>query len=224
MSIEIRMGHAEIIPPQHLLLIHSVFFFYGNAANEKLSRQVAIDIEQHWNEFETSVSLRNNLYKVQFRIEGFYRPDLQPGEVFENTNPRYNYFRIEESSPMEVSFVDGIGSNTGYFLLKNLLQDSTTAAHEYGHTLGLIHPNELDIRGRGAPGIMFPRGTIVDAIHQYNPAAIPGDNFNGGTMNPISRKVLQQDIDNLQLHKLHFNEKGVALVGDFSSVWHEAYV
>jgi hypothetical protein len=217
------MGHAELIPHQHLLLIHSIFFFYGNAANEELSKQIANDIQSHWNEGEAFAIIRHNKYKVKFAIEGFCAKDLTPTEVFENTDPKNNYFRIEEKSPLEVSFVDGIGCNTGYFLLKNLLQDATTAAHEYGHTIGLIHPHELDIRGRGVPGIMYPRGTVVDALHQYNPNAIPGDNTNGGTMNPFSRKVLQQDIDNLKLNKLSFDKNGFAVVGDFSSMWHEAY-
>jgi hypothetical protein len=216
------MGEAELIHHKKQLLIRSVFFFYGNAASDELSKQIARDIEQHWNEAEAIIHLRHDTYKVLFSIEGFYAKDLTPLDVFENTNQRNNYFRIEESSPMEVSFVDGIGSNTGLFLLKNLLQDSTTAAHEYGHTLGLKHPHELDIRGRGVPGIMYPRGTVVDAMHQYNPQATAGDNFNGGTMNPFARKVLQQDIDNLKLHKLSFNKNGFAIVGEFSSVWHDA--
>ena len=216
------MGHAELLPQQHLLLIHSIFFLYGNAATEALSMQVANDIQQHWNEGDFFAIIKNRRFKVQFRIDGIYRQHLAPIEVFENTDPKNNYFRIEETSPMEVSFVDGIGCNTGYFLLQNLLQDSTTAAHEYGHTIGLVHPYHLDIRGRGVPGIMYPRGTIVDAEYQYNPGARAGENFNGGTMNPVSRKVLQQDIDHLRLHKLDFNEKGFAILGDFSSIWHEA--
>lgn len=217
------MGLAELISQQHILLIRSVLFFYGNAANEELSKKVADDIQLHWNQGEAFTILRHDRYKVLFDIKGFYMKDLTPIQIFENTDPLNNYFRIENTSPLQVSFVDGIGSNTGYFLLNNLLQDSTTAAHEYGHTIGLIHPHELDIRGRGVPGIMYPRGTVVDAVHQYNPGAIAGDNTNGGTMNPFSRKVLQQDIDNLKLHKLNFDKNGFAVVGDFSSVWHEAY-
>ncbi|MES2851019.1 MAG: peptidase M10 [Bacteroidota bacterium] len=217
------MGQAELIPQQHLLLINSILFLYGNAATDELSKQIARNIQQHWNEGEAFTIIKHKKYKLMFDIKGIHAKDLTPAEVFENTDPKNNYFRIEETSPMEVSFVDGIGCNTGYFLLNNLLQDSTTAAHEYGHTLGLIHPHELDIRGRGVPGIMYPRGTVVDARHQYNPNAIAGDNTNGGTMNPFSRKVLQQDIDNLKLHKLSFDKNGFAVVGEFSSLWHEAY-
>jgi hypothetical protein len=121
-----------------------------------------------------------------------------------------------------ISFVDGIGSNTGYFKLDNLLQTSTTAAHEYGHTIGLIHPDNLDIRGKGIPGIMFPRGTICDPQFQYDPAAEPGKP--GGTLNPQHRKVLQSDIEDLKLHRLFFNEKNRAIVGEFSSLYHEKHI
>ena len=217
------MGEAEIQQYNRQLVTRSIFFFYGNAANNELSKQIARDIQNHWNEGDATVIINHDRYKVIFKIDGFCKKELSATEVYENTNPKNNYFRIEESSAMEVSFVDGIGCNTGYFLLSNLLQDSTTAAHEYGHTLGLIHPHELDIRGRGIPGIMYPRGTVVDAMHQYNPNALAGDNTNGGTMNPLSRKVLQKDIDNLKLNKLSFDKNGFAVVGEFSSVWHEAH-
>ena len=48
------------------------------------------------------------------------------------------------------------------FLVDNLKQTSTTAAHEYGHTIGLVHPDVLDLRGGRELGIMYPRGTICD--------------------------------------------------------------
>jgi hypothetical protein len=142
--------------------------------------------------------------------------------VFENTNPRYNYFRIEAFAGGNISFVDGLGCNTGYFKLDNLLNHSTTAAHEYGHTLGLDHPKILDIRGQGVPGIMYPRGTIVDPPFQYSPVARPLEP--GGTINPFTRKVLQSDIDALGLNRLRFNKEGFAVLGDFSSIWHEAHM
>jgi hypothetical protein len=141
--------------------------------------------------------------------------------VYENVDPRKNYFRVEEYASGNISFVDGINSNTGYFKLENLLNNSSTAAHEFGHTLGLDHPENIDIRGKGTPGIMYPRGTIVDPQFQYDPAVEPG--LKGGTMNPYTRKVLREDIESLRLDRLEFNEKGMAIVGGFTSVWHDAH-
>jgi len=142
-------------------------------------------------------------------------------DVHENTDPRKNFFRVETFANGNISFVDDINSNTGYFKLDNLLNNSTTAAHEFGHTIGLEHPEILDIRGRGTPGIMYPRGTIVDPVFQYDPKAAPLQP--GGTINPFTRKVLLNDIADLRLDKLDFDENGLAVLGAFSSVWHDAH-
>jgi hypothetical protein len=215
------MGEVELKTNNHQLYIHSVLFFYGNAACDALSFQIANDIADHWNAAQGRVRIKNTLYDVLFDIEGVWAKTLVPEMVFENTNPRNNYFRIEEFAQDNISFADDVGSNTGYFKLDNLLNNSTTAAHEYGHTIGLHHPDILDIRGKGTPGIMYPRGTIVDAIHQYSPVAEPL--APGGTMNPFSRKVLQQDIDNLHLQKISYNRNGFAMIGNFTSVWHQQH-
>lgn len=215
------MGEAEL--QQSSIVIHSTIFFYGSAATDALSAEIAKDIADHWNEPRGVISIGGKTYRVIFDIEGVWAQSLTPEMVFENANPRNNYFRIEAFAGTgfnAVSSVDGLGSNTGYFKLDNLLNHSTTAAHEYGHTLGLDHPKLLDIRGRGVPGIMYPRGTIVDPPFQYSPIAKPGQP--GGTMNPFFRKVLQQDIESLRIHRLRFNRDGFATLGDFSSVWHEA--
>ena len=215
------MGEVEIISGKGLLVINASLFFYGRAATDSLSSQIAADIALHWNEPKGSVIIRQQRYDVHFQMEGIFAPWLTPLMVYENTNPRNNYFRIENESPVEVSFVDGIGCNTGYFKLGNLLQSSTTAAHEFGHSIGLQHPAVLDIRGKGIPGIMYPRGTIVDQPFQYNHAAHVGEP--GSTINPHTRKVLQQDIEMLQFNKLLFNQQGFAVLGDFTSVWHQAF-
>jgi hypothetical protein len=216
------MGEADLHQQQNQLIVHATLFFYGNAASSALSEQIAADIANHWNESKGTVKINGNYYKVYFNIEGFYEPNLTPLMVFENTNPRNNYFRIEEFANGNISFVDGVGSNTGYFKLDNLLNNSTTGAHEFGHTIGLEHPEVLDIRGKSIPGIMYPRGTIVDRPFQYNPLAAALEP--GGTMNPFTRKVSQEDIDNLKLHRLTYNSNGVAMLGDFSSVWHDAHL
>lgn len=215
------MGEVELRPNTSQLYIHAVLFFYGDAASDALSFQIAKDITDHWNAARGKARIKNQLYNVVFVIEGIWAKALAPEMVFENRNPRNNYFRIEEYASGNISFVDGVGSNTGYFKLDNLLNNSTTAAHEFGHTIGLEHPEMLDIRGKGTPGIMYPRGTIVDAVYQYSPVALPL--APGGTMNPFNRKVLQEDIDNLNLHRLAYNRNGLAMIGNFTNVWHQQH-
>lgn len=213
------MGEAEIKGDN--IIIHSLFLFYGNEATDALSVQIAKDIADHWNEPEAIIGMRRKIYRVIFDVKGIYAQSLTPLMVYENVDPRNNYFRIENYAYGNISFVDGLNCNTGYFLLDNLLNNSTTAAHEYGHTLGLDHPKQLDIRGKGVPGIMYPRGTWTDPEFQYSPVALPG--HAGGTMNPFTRKVTQQDVDALKIHRLDFDRNGLAVIGGFSSVWHEAH-
>ena len=214
------MGIVEI--NNNTISIFANLYFYGYAANEILSKQIADYINNQWTLQNGKANINGETYLFAMNLTGFYSPSIRQTDVNENTNPLNNYFRIEEYAEGNISFVDGINSNTGYFKLDNVLHHSTTAAHEFGHTLGLVHPNILDIRGHGLPGIMHPRGTVCDAQYQYDPNAQPL--APGGTMNPQYRKVLQQNIDDLFLQKLHFNENGKAVIGDFTSEWHCAHV
>ena len=213
------MGEAELQEEKNQLIIHAVIHFYGDAASNELSEMVASDIALHWNQADASIIIRKKLFKVHFDITGIFNNSLTPAIVFQNTDPRNNYFRIEEYAHGDISFVDGLGSNTGYFKLANLINNSTTAAHEFGHTLGLEHPQNLDIRGLGQPGIMYPRGTLVDPEFQYDPTVAAG--LKGGTINPFKRKVSTHDIEDLRLEQLQFSNLGFAVVGNFSSIWHD---
>lgn len=214
------MGSAELDLVHDKLIIYSHIITYGNAADEMVTEMIREEIEVMWNEPEAMVFIDDRGVLVSFVITAACQPSIVPEEVLGNIDSRNNYFRIEKFSSGNISFVDGCGCNSGYFQLDNLYKGSTTAAHEYGHTLGLDHPHDIDLRGKGVPGIMFPRGTLVDPQYQYNPQGKSGDSHNGGTMHPRYRKVLAKDIEQLKLHKLDF-ENNQAIIGEFSSIWHE---
>src|SRR5437868_4276147 len=211
------MGETEINSNSNTITIASHIITYGNEATEELTQRMRKEIETMWNEPDGFIYLHNNPYGIFFRITSEIKKDISEFEILQNDDPRNNYFRIERFAHGSISFVDGLGCNTGYFLLENLYEGSTTAAHEYGHTLGLDHPRILDIRGEGVPGIMYPRGTLVDPEFQYDPSIPAG--MKGGTMHPMFRKVKQKDIEELKLHKFRFmNNK--AIIGEFTNIYH----
>ena len=213
------MVEAVLIAETRILLLNAKIITYGNGANPDITRDIAMEIEEMWNEPNTSVIINRLPYTVRFNVAFDYDPGIDPDVIIRNLDPQFNFYRIESYAPGNISYVDGLGSNTGYFLTDNLYKGSTTAAHEFGHGLGLDHPRDLDIRGKGRPGIMYPRGTWVDPEFQYDSTAKPGEP--GGTMHPQYRKVRNEDIQMLRLDRLRF-KNNKAVVGDFSNFYHEA--
>jgi hypothetical protein len=211
------MGEAEVDEYKNSIIISSHIVTYGDAADETVTELIRAEIEMMWNEPKGMIYIKGAPFYISFKISSKFRPSVDMQEVFSNTNPRNNYFRIEEYAHGNISFVDGLGCNSGYFKLENLYAGSTTAAHEYGHTLGLEHPTNLDYRGQGVPGIMYPRGSLVDPQYQYDPSRPAG--VTGGTMHPMYRKVFAEDVAALRLEKLRF-KKSKAIVGEFTNVFH----
>lgn len=209
------MGSAETDGQQ--LIIFSNIITYGHAATPAITENIRDEIETMWNEPRGMIKLNGESFTVVFQITSSFQPEITDIDIYQNLDPRNNYFRIEEFASGNISFVDGLGCNSGYFKLENLYKGSTTAAHEYGHTLGLDHPHDLDLRGKGVPGIMYPRGTLVDPQYQYEPDKPAGTK--GGTLHPMYRKVLQKDIEALKLHRLDFVDKK-AVLGEFTNCWH----
>lgn len=209
------MGTVEFA--DRSLIIYSHIITYGNAADESVTSLIREEIETMWNEPKAVLNINGSDHLIRFSITASFQPQLTDLDIYQNLDPRNNYFRIETFAHGNISFVDGLGCNSGYFKLENLYKGSTTAAHEYGHTLGLGHPDDTDYRGKGVPGIMFPRGTLVDPQYQYEPDKAPGTK--GGTMHPIYRKVKPEDIELLKIHGLEFNNQK-AIIGAFTNYWH----
>jgi len=211
------MGEAEIVTHQDTIIISSHIITYGDAADENITALIREEIETMWNEPKGKVYINGIQLFVTFSITAAFQKNIEMEEIYSNTDAKNNYFRIEEYAYGNISFVDGLGCNSGYFKLENLYACSTTAAHEYGHTLGLYHPEDIDYRGKGIPGIMFPRGTLVDPEFQYDPSKQPGDV--GGTLHPMYRKVFAEDIAALQWERLRF-KNSKAIIGNFTNVFH----
>ncbi|WP_428656320.1 hypothetical protein [Runella sp.] len=197
--------------------ISAKLIFYGNHATEELAQAIANEIRDMYHEPKASVSLDEERYEVRIRIdyELVSLAEVVPLSI-ENTNFRYNFIRLEAQNHVTRSFMGfGLGDNVGHWITTDNLGKSTTATHEFGHALGLDHPARIDFRGLGNPGIMAPRGTIVDASLQWNPLVAAGEY--GGTLNPLHRRVQAYEIEAI-FKDIVFDDNGYAEIGHLSNV------
>ncbi len=176
------------------IIIKARLVLYGKYAENELGQKIVDEINQMWNQPEARLAFGNHIFDIIFIVDYACLTQNQVLQLaLENTDFAINFIRIEDKNLAERSMMGfGLGENSGHWLITDQLGDSTTAAHEFGHALGLPHPDQLDFRFTGMPPIMAPRGSIVDADFQWNPLAEPG--AVGGTMRPIFRRVRANEI------------------------------
>lgn len=185
---------AIINPESAQISIEAELVFYGKYATDDLAQKIVLEINQMWNEPNAKLQLGSSLFDIVFNIKYVCLGNSEVlSKVLNNTDYAVNFIRIEDKNIAERSMMGfGLGENSGHWLITDQLGESTTAAHEFGHALGLPHPDQLDYRFSGNPPIMAPRGTIVDADFQWNPLAEAG--AFGGTMRPIFRRVRSSEV------------------------------
>ncbi len=212
------MAALAIRNEQHkIVTISAKLIFYGTQAADELAQKIVTEIRDMYHEPKARVELGGEIFEVRIHIDyEVVSVDEVIELAFKNTNFRYNFIRLEAQNHVTRSFMGfGLGDNVGHWITTDNLGDSTTAAHEFGHALGLDHPHQIDFRGRGNPGIMAPRGTIVDAHLQWNPAVAAGEY--GGTLKPFHRRVQAYEIEAV-FEGLEFDSNGYAEIGHLSNV------
>ncbi len=199
------------------IVVCAKLWFYGQFASEELAGKIVAEIDKQFNEAQAKIRLKEagNIatYLIKFEIEALV---VSLEEVFDlvqnNTDYRNNYLRIEQDNVLKRSFMGSeLGGNIGHWLISDNLGESTTAAHEFGHSLGLDHPVDFDLRDRDLPPpMMAPRGTLVKSRFQWNPGVNAGE-F-GGTMKPVYRKVCAEEVAMIFEGKT-FEENGTLNLG-----------
>lgn len=205
------------------LNVTSNIVFYGSQVTDAIVSETASDIQNVWNAAKGIVTYDGEEYSVEFSITGECKTGLTAAEVAANTDVKQNYIRVELKGWKGHMISEySVGGNAGLLLVENVKgAGSTSEGHEYGHGLGLDHPaadESGQIKVTGQPGIMYPRGSHVDPEYQYDPKAAQG--ATGGTIKPDTRKVTQQDIQNV-VDKLIQGKDGKASIGTASNFYYK---
>ena len=112
----------------------------------------------------------------------------------ENKSARNNFVRVESGgnkSSFTVTSTQTGGGNSFWFNTKDDLAHTTTPAHEFGHGLGLEHPEETLDNSTSRPHIMIPRQTAskLGTGKFYNVYGISGNNVTVGQKDYAARMM-----------------------------------
>jgi hypothetical protein len=205
-----RSGEPVIDKTNKTVTVNSNLILYGSSGSAELATKAAAKIQNQWNDANGKTTIDGVEYSVKFAVTGSYNDKLAASDITSNTDIKNNFMKVVETG-IDISYMDEAGSNTGEFLKSNIDDaNSTTESHEMGHGYGLDHPTDLDLRGKGQPSIMYPRGTAVDKEYTWDPTkgattVDPKTGAASNTMNPTTRKVTQTDINNLGLDKVKYD-------------------
>ena len=185
-------------------LLEAEMVYFGDIREEELLSATRIIAKQWQGEptrpGDTSLLPLYLVFKGQLRIStritARFLPDLETAkiEASRNRDPHRNYFRVLPGPTRTFpSSVTREAINSGFFLYSDSLGSSTTAPHEFGHTLGLDHIRA--VRGLpGPPPIMLDRGSVPnDPAYSYEP------NVPLSPVNPVFRRVTQTDLNAIDL-------------------------
>ena len=208
---------ANLHLPSNQIRIASCLFLYGSEANQQIGEQIIEEINSMYNEPKATAVINGQNMRVVFDISFEIVAPLEAMDLAASNDSYFNNFiRIESENHITRSFMGfGLGDNAGHWLTSDNLGTSTTAAHEFGHSLGLDHPANPDFRGSSSPPpIMAARGSLVDPQYQWNKFAKAGEY--GGTMNPVHRRVAKEEIA-LIMEGLTFEETETYYIGYLSN-------
>jgi RHS repeat-associated protein len=229
-----RSGIATRDDENQKITVTSRIYFYGAAGSEALAKRIGQDLQAMFNNAHGTATIDGKKYSVEFKIEGFYDPNIKNSDVVENKDPTNNYVLVQDERPSNLTASgevldeghSSLGGNTGRFWTGDIGPGSTTPSHEMMHgyqgrnsyagkALDVLgHPYDRDATNDSPPGMLYGRGSR--ALLEYNRPGPPW-----GFMNPDTRRVNQNDIDFMGLGSLKYNANGQATVGSMKgATWY----
>ncbi len=195
-------------PEALILTFKSHLFLYGEVDSE-LALNIASEINNVWNDQSVEVPLDGSLYKLKFEVTAsVVSYDEALAVSLSTLHPAFNFIRIlpAPNDHLTASFMVG-NTNSGIWLLSQGLGYSRTAAHEYGHGLGLNHPQGESFAG-------YPRIMLTDYYEVMPPYQLAS-----GKLDLRMRKVTEVDVNELKLQRLIFDDQNLSSIGKFETIF-----
>lgn len=190
-----------------------------------------------WNAANGVATVNGKEYKVLFSVTAEVVSEesaLSHASANKQLNDfSMNFVRIEDgfSGPAQV-YPNAKGTNSIIMSTSHVCDNATTAAHEYGHSLGHTKHEPYGQKIDGQPNIFSSRHNPVDAEYTMDPSQGPtqmtmkdGKIIPSSVVNPMDtgkREVTQKDINYLNLRNINIDAFGKANIGSIDNVIFDA--